>query len=134
VSRARRTYGYDLRGRRPAYRYRVPRDLPERGARREYAAASHVRLARAAGGVDDGLAARVSVPAAARARADELLRAAGLRRPEAALGLVAAGTWRTKTWPAGHAAWLAGRLLAGGRELLLLAVRARITSPRRWRR
>src|SRR5439155_11313706 len=99
----------------------VPRDPPAGDARREYAAASHLRLALAAGGVDDGLEPRVNVSGAARVRAEELLRTAGVRDPEAALGLVAAGTWRTKTWPAAHAAWLARRLLAAGRELLLLA-------------
>jgi lipopolysaccharide heptosyltransferase III len=121
ASRARETYGYDLRGRRRAYRKRVSRDPPEGGARREYAAASHVRLARAAGGVDDGLDARVRVPDEARERAAGLLREAGVRRPETALGLVGAGTWATKTWPASHAAWLARRLLGSDREVMLLA-------------
>jgi ADP-heptose:LPS heptosyltransferase len=121
LSRAPHTFGYDLRGRRSAYRHRIPRDPPAGGPRREYAAASHVRLACAAGGVDDGLATRVHVPEPARAAADAMLRQARVARPAAALGFVAAGTWRTKTWPAAHSAWLARRLLASGRELLLLS-------------
>jgi ADP-heptose:LPS heptosyltransferase len=121
ASGARETYGYDVRGRRFAYRTRVARDPGTSGGRREYAAATHVRLARAAGGVSDGLHSRVSVPGRARAEADRLLEAAGLRDPARALGLVAAGTWPTKTWPASHAARFARSLRQAGREVLLLA-------------
>ena len=121
ASGARQTFGYDVRGRRFAYRIRVPRDPDRAGERREYAAATHVRLACAAGGVEDGLEARVSFPASAGVEAERLLDRAGVREPGRALGLVAAGTWRTKTWPASHAASFARAVRAAGRELLLLA-------------
>ena len=121
ASRAADTFGYDLRGRRRAYRHRIAREAPAAAGGAEYTAAAHVRLALACGGVDDGLRANVSVADDARERAAALLAQAGLRRPEAALGLVAAGTWATKTWPASHAAWLVRRLLHADREVLLLA-------------
>lgn len=121
VSGAKDSYGYDLRGRGRAYGHRVARDVPIVEGRREYAAASHVRLAVAAGGQADGLAAQVSIAPQAALLATELLRAAGVREPASTLGLIAAGTWATKTWPASHAAWLARRLIAAGREVLLLA-------------
>jgi ADP-heptose:LPS heptosyltransferase len=114
------TAGFDLRGRRHAYRVRVPRDAPGEGGRREYAAQAHVRLALAAGGVFDGLETRVAVPEAARPRADLALAEAGVHDPAGTIGLVAAGTWATKTWPVAHAAQLARRLIADGRSLLLL--------------
>jgi ADP-heptose:LPS heptosyltransferase len=121
TSRARLTAGYDLLGRRFAYRRRVPRTLSPRPGRREYAAATHVRLATAAGGVADGLETRIAIPAGARARAAELLRpgVAGFER--GTVGLVAAGTRPIKTWPASHAASLARRLLEAGYRVLLLA-------------
>jgi ADP-heptose:LPS heptosyltransferase len=110
---ARRSAGYDLRGRRNAYRLRVPRELaPERG-RREHAAATHLRLAVAAGGVADGLDTRVAVSGAAREAAAGILAGCGLSTART-VGLVAAGTWPSKTWPLSHAAVLARRLLAAG--------------------
>ena len=115
---ARLTAGYDLRGRRLAYRRRVARTLAPAPGRREYAAATHVRLAVAAGGIEDGLETRVAVPPAAAARAAGLLAACGGR---GAVGLVAAGTWPAKTWPVAHAALLSRRLLAAGQRVLLLA-------------
>ena len=121
MSRARDSFGYDLRGRGRAYRHRIPRDSPVPSNRREYAAASHVRLAVAAGGVDDGLHTQLSISPAAHAEAEVLLHTAGVREPGTTLGLIAAGTWATKTWPASHAAALARLLLASGREVLLLA-------------
>ncbi len=60
-------------------------------------------------------------PGAARARAGELLERAGVRRPRRTVGLVAAGSWPTKTWPASHAGLLARRLLAAGWEVLLVS-------------
>ena len=121
LSGATHTFGYDLRGRGRAYHHRIPRGAPVPSPRTAYAAASHVRLAVAAGGIDDGLAAQVSIAPAAHAHAEELLRAAGIREPGGALGLIAAGTWGTKTWPVSHSAALARRLLASGCEILLLA-------------
>ena len=109
---ARLTAGYDLRGRRAAYRVRVPRELPLPGGRREHAAAVHLRLAVAAGGVADGLEARVAVSEPARAEAARLLAEVGVPDAGRAVGLVAAGTWPTKTWPLSHAVVLARRMLA----------------------
>ena len=127
ASRAGLTAGYDLRGRRFAYQRRVARTVSPAPGRREYAAATHVRLAVAAGGVADGLETRIAIPAAARARAAELLatvvgrRAAGAPGRRGIVGLVAAGTWATKTWPLSHAAVLARRLIEAGYPVLLLA-------------
>ena len=121
ASRAGFTAGYDLRGRGLTYRRRVPRTLSPAPGRREYAAATHVRLAVAAGGIDDGLEARIAISPGARARAVELLGSLGRSGVRGTVGLVAAGTWATKTWPASHAAGLARRLVAAGYRVLLLA-------------
>ena len=120
ASGARRRAGYALRGRAGAYHVRVPRTLEPAPGRREHATATHLRLAAVAGGVADGEGPRVSVAAAARAAAGPLLERAGLAEPGRAVGLVAAGTWATKTWPVGHAAVLARGLMAAGRPVLLL--------------
>jgi ADP-heptose:LPS heptosyltransferase len=120
ASGARRRAGYEVRGRAGAYHVRVPRTLEPAPGRREPAGATHLRLAVAAGGVPDGDGPRVSVTAEARAAAGPLLARAGLAEPGRAIGLVAAGTWATKTWPAGHAARLARELMAAGRPVLLL--------------
>jgi ADP-heptose:LPS heptosyltransferase len=120
-SGAPRVVGYDLRGRAAAYHVRVPRTQAPAPGRREYAAATHVRLAVAAGGVDDGVRTAVAVRDDARAAAAALLAAAGVRAPARAIGLVAAGSWPTKAWPASHAGLLARRLLAAGREVVLVA-------------
>jgi len=120
ASGAGRRAGYEVRGRAAAYHVRVPRTLPPAPGRREYAAATHLRLALAAGGREDGLDARVAVGEGARAEAQALLRASGLARPERAVGLVAAGTWPAKAWPLSHAALLARALLASGREVLVI--------------
>ena len=125
-SGARRTAGYDLRGRAWLYDLRVPRALeggpsPDGRPQREYAAATHVRLAVAAGGRADGLAAGLARPPAAAAEAERILAAAGVRAPARAVGLVAAGTWPTKTWPAANAGFLARALIESGREVLLLS-------------
>jgi len=112
--------GYDLRGRRGAYTVRVPRTATLPDGRREYAAATHVRLAVAAGGRADGLDARIALAAPAREEAERLLAAAGVGEPARTVGLVAAGTWPTKTWPLADAALFARRLIAGGRPVLAL--------------
>ncbi len=112
--------GYDLRGRRNAYTIRVPRSVAPASGEREYAAAVHVRLAVAVGGVPDGLDARVAVSDGSRAAATRLLARAGIADPARAVGLVPAGSWGTKTWPVSHAAALACRLEAAGREVLAL--------------
>ena len=121
ASRAALTAGYDLRGRGLAYRRRVPRTMSPAPGRREYAAATHVRLAVAAGGIDDGLETRIAIPPGARARAAELLAPRLGPRGRGTIGLVAAGTWASKTWPASHAAGLARRLLEAGYRVLLLS-------------
>src|SRR5439155_65667 len=72
LSGAAVTAGYDLRGRRYAYRVRVPRNPPPGSPRREYAAATHLRLAAAVGGVADGEDARVSVSPGDRPRGADL--------------------------------------------------------------
>ncbi len=118
---ARRVYGFDLRGRRTLYDAAVPREVNGADGRREYASAVHVRLARAAGGVDVALAPRVVIGDAARAEAATLLAAAGVETPAGTVGLVAAGSWPTKTWPLADAAILARRLLAAGHGVLVLA-------------
>jgi ADP-heptose:LPS heptosyltransferase len=120
LSGARLTAGYDLRGRRGAYRIRVPRTLALPGGRREHASATHVRLAVAAGGSADGLEPRIALGAAARTAAARLLEERGVPEPGRTVGLVAAGTWPTKTWPLSHAAVLARRLLARGLGVLAI--------------
>ena len=125
LSGARRTAGYELRGRGRAYQVRVPRTLAlvdGRGARhREYAAATHLRLALAVGGVADGLDARIAISPAGEAAAPGLLASAGVRDPARTVGLIAAGTWATKTWPAVNAGRLARALVASGWEVLVLS-------------
>jgi ADP-heptose:LPS heptosyltransferase len=123
---ARRTAGYQLRGRSSAYRILEPRTRSwpngrDGRPRREYAAATHLRLALAAGGRDDGLEPRLTLPPGASAAAMRLLEAAGIRNPARTVGLVAAATWPTKAWPAFHAGVLARRLAEAGREVLLLS-------------
>ena len=113
--------GYDLRGRRNAYTVRVAREQAPAPGRREYAAAVHVRLAVAAGGRADGVEARVPVAPAAADEAARLLAEAGVREPARTIGLVAAGTWGTKTLPPAHTARGARRLLAAGHPVVLLA-------------
>ena len=120
ATRAPLTAGYALRGRRRAYRVSVPRTLAPAPGRREYAAATHVRLAAAVGGIADGLDARIARAPGAEARADGLLAAAGIGPGERAVGLVVAGTWASKTWPLSHAAVLARRLAAAGWTVLAL--------------
>jgi ADP-heptose:LPS heptosyltransferase len=118
---AGRRAGYALRGRGRTYHVRVPRTLPPAPGREEFAAATHVRLAVAAGGTSDGVLPRIAVPPAAQAAARERLAGAGVHAPERTIGLVAAGTWGTKTWPVAFAAGLARRLQAHGHAVLLLA-------------
>jgi ADP-heptose:LPS heptosyltransferase len=118
ITRAARTRvraGYAVRGRDRAYSLTVPREVRD-GDRREYSASTHVRLAEAVGGIADGVIASVAVPPDADARATRLFEAAGCRSP--VIGLIAAGTWPSKTWPVAHAARLAVRLMDAGWSVL----------------
>ena len=81
--------GYDLRGRRAAYNLRVPRSVAPPRGEREHAAAVHLRLARAVGGIEDGLGARIAVTAEARAAAERALARCGVVAPKRTVGLVA---------------------------------------------
>lgn len=119
-SGARLTAGYDLRGRRSAYRLRVPRELSPGPGRREHASATHVRLAEAAGGIADGLEARVAVRPDAREEAARLLAGLGFGAASRPVGLVPAGSWPTKTWPLSHSGVLARRLLAAGHGVVVI--------------
>lgn len=120
LSGASRVYGYDLRGRSLLYDVTVPRETRYPGDRREHASAVHLRLARAAGGAGVALAPHVAVSDAARAEARRLLAACGLASGTRAIGLVAAGTWATKTWPLSHSAALARLLMEAGHEVIVL--------------
>lgn len=119
-SGARRVYGYDLRGRGRLYDETVPRETRHPGDRREHASAVHLRLAAAAGGAAVPLSPHVPVSEPARAEAARLLAEAGVTPGARPIGLVAAGTWATKTWPVSHSAVLAARLIEAGHEVLLL--------------
>jgi len=126
LASARRTAGYRLRGRSSAYDVVVPRTLSwpngrDGRPRREYAAETHVRLARAAGGRGDGAAPRLIALGGSRSAAARLIEASGIRAPARAVGLVASATWPSKAWPAYNAGRLAHRLSQSGREVLLLA-------------
>ena len=118
---AAEVWGYDLRGRRHFYSATVPRETRLPGDRREHASAVHLRLARAAGGAETGPGAEVAIGDSARAEAERLLAQAGVRDASRAVGLVAAGSWPTKTWPVSHSAILARELVAAGYEVLLVS-------------
>jgi ADP-heptose:LPS heptosyltransferase len=118
LCRARARAGYDLGVRRRFYDIVAPREVAPPG-RREYAAATHVRLARAAGGVDDGLDTQVALPPDADSVAERLLKAASILGPRP-VGLVAAGTWPTKTWPIAHVASFASILVRRGLEVVAI--------------
>jgi len=120
ASGAARRAGYDVRGRGSTYHVRVPRTLPPAPGRREYAAATHVRLAGSAGGMDAGLHTSVAISERAREEAGALLAGAGVTDARRTVGLVAAGTWPSKTWPLSHVVVLARALLAAGREVLAI--------------
>jgi ADP-heptose:LPS heptosyltransferase len=120
ASGARRRAGYALRGRRGSYHVRVPRTLVPAPGRREYAGATHVRLAEAAGGLADGVDSRIVVSERVRREAGGLWEGCGLGPRGRAIGLVAAGSWPAKTWPASHVALLARALMEAGREVLLI--------------
>lgn len=115
--RSRARAGYAIRGREKAYDVTVPREVQTAG-RREYSASTHVRLAEAVGGVADGLESSIAVPRDADARASAAFATAGCTPP--VVGLIAAGTWPTKTWPVSHSARLAQRLMDAGWSVLAI--------------
>lgn len=120
ASGARAVWGYGLRGRRMLYTATVPRETRGADGSREHAMAVHLRLARAAGGAEVPMRASVAQPPAAIDAAAQLLRVAGIARPDRTVGLVPAGSWPTKMWPLSHTAVLARALLAAGHEVLAL--------------
>ena len=117
-SGADRVFGFDLRGRRALYHATVPRVVHPGGDRREYAAASSLRLARAAGGAEVDARPALVLTDRARREGAECLDAAGVRDPARTVALVPAGSWATKTWPIANAARLAHRLREAGHEVL----------------
>ncbi len=119
-SGARAVWGYALRGRSALYRATVPRERRGADGRRDPAAEVHLRLARAAGGADVPAAPRLALTPAPLAEGARLLAAAGVSDPARTVGLVAAGSWATKTWPLSHSALLARALREAGHEVLLV--------------
>ena len=120
ASGARRVWGFDMRGRRALYHATVPRVVHASSEQREYAAASLLRLARAAGGADVPARPHLVLGERARREGAAALAAAGVRDPSRTVALVPAGSWATKTWPLSHAAVLARRLLEAGHEVLAI--------------
>ena len=119
-SGAKRVWGFDLRGRRAFYHDTVPRVQHPGGDRREYAAASSLRLARAAGGAETDVRPRLTLSERARREGEQCLASADVRDPAHTIGLVPAGSWPSKTWPLSHAALLARQLLASGFGVLAI--------------
>ncbi len=119
-SGAARVWGFDLRGRRAFYHGTVPRVQHPGGDRREYAAASSLRLARAAGGAETDVRPRLTLSERARREGEECLANAGVEDPARTIGIVPAGSWPSKTWPLSHAALLARGLLASGYGVLAI--------------
>ena len=117
---ARTVWGYDMRGRQHLYHRTVPRVQHPGRDRREYAAASLVRLARAAGGADIPAFPHLELTPGARAAGERVLAVAGVREPERTVALVPAGSWPSKTWPLSHFAQLALRLHAAGHPLVAI--------------
>jgi ADP-heptose:LPS heptosyltransferase len=119
-SGAASVWGFDLRGRSRLYDHTVPRVAHLDDERREYAAASLLRLARAAGGADVPALPRLVLTDAARRAGESALLRAGVSEPARTVALVPAGSWPTKTWPLSHAAVLATELRASGYEVLAI--------------
>ena len=120
ASGASRVWGFDMRGRRALYHATVPRVAHPSPDRREYAAASLLRLARAAGGADVPARAHLVLTERARREGEAALAHAGVSEPARTVALVPAGSWATKTWPLSHVAVLARALMSDGHELLAI--------------
>ena len=117
-SGARQVLGFDVRGRRALYHRVLPRVAHPADDRREYAAASLLRLAVAAGGVEVPARPHLVLTENMRRAGGEALQRAGAADPARTIALVAAGSWATKTWPLAHAAVLASRLREAGHTVL----------------
>jgi ADP-heptose:LPS heptosyltransferase len=120
LSGAKQVWGFDVRGRSRAYHHTVPRVQHPGEDHREYAAASLLRLARAAGGAAVPAMPRLTLTERARRSGTECLARAGVSDPARTIGLVPAGSWATKTWPLSHVAVLARTLLAAGHPVLVI--------------
>jgi ADP-heptose:LPS heptosyltransferase len=120
LSGARQVWGFDVRGRSHAYHHTVPRVQHAGAEQREYAAASLLRLARAAGGAAVPAFPRLTLTERAKRSGAECLARAGVDAPARTVGLVPAGSWATKTWPLSHSAMLARRLLQAGHPVLAI--------------
>ena len=119
-SGAPRVWGFDVRGRARAYHHTVPRVQHPGDDHREYAAASLLRLARAAGGADVPARPCLELTDRARREGERALARAGVQLPARTVGLVPAGSWATKTWPLANAAVLARRLMDEGHAVLAI--------------
>ena len=124
LSGAKRVWGFDMRARARFYDHTVPRVAHASDEQREYAAASLLRLARAAGGAAVPAFPRLVLTERARRTGAEALARAGVDAPERTVALVAAGSWATKTWPLSHAAVLARGLRAAGHPVLAIGSEA----------
>ena len=120
LSGAASVWGFDMRGRARAYHHTVPRVAHPGEDRREYAAASLLRLARAAGGADVPPRPHLVLTERARRAGTEALARAGVTEPERTVAIVPAGSWSTKTWPLSHAAVLARRLREAGHPVVAI--------------
>src|SRR5262252_9438396 len=120
LSGAKQVWGFDVRGRARAYHHTVPRVQHPGDEQREYAAASLLRLARAAGGAAVPAFPRLTLTERAKRTGAEALSRAGVDEPARTVGLVPAGSWPTKTWPLSHAAVLACTLLQAGHPVLAI--------------
>ncbi len=119
-SGARQVWGFDLRGRRALYHHTVARVAHPGEDQREYAAASLLRLARAAGGADVPARPQLALTQRTEREGARLLASIGVAEPARTVALVPAGSWSTKTWPLSHSALLARRLLAAGHGVVAI--------------
>jgi len=119
-SGAQQVWGFDMRGRARAYHHTVPRVQHASDEQREYAAASLLRLAMAAGGATVPAFPRLTLTARARRGGEDGLARAGVTDPAATVGLVPAGSWATKTWPLANAAVLSRRLMEAGHAVVAI--------------
>lgn len=120
ASGARTVWGYDMRGRSRFYHRTVPRVAHPGDDRREYAAASLVRLAKAAGGAEVPAFPSLVITPAMRTAGSVALERAGVVDPSRTVALVPAGSWPTKTWPLAHNARLALALRAAGHPVVAI--------------